>query len=96
MTLTTTRCDVATTHGSRYLQQLAKHWAHKFEVSYDAQQARIGMPDDRVIELTAGADMLAIRLTAPTDAMAHLQKVTDSHIARFAFREELIFDWQAA
>ena len=91
-----TRCDVPTEHGSRYLQQLAKHWTHKFDVSFDPTQARIAMPEDRVIELTSSADTLSIRLTSPPDAMAHLQQVTDSHIARFAFREELVFDWQPA
>lgn len=96
MTLTHSRCDVPTVHGSRYLQQLAKHWTHKFAVSFDTQHARIVMPEDRVIALTHHDDRLEIRLTAPADAMAHLQNVTESHIARFAFREELVFDWQPA
>lgn len=96
MTLTQSRCAVTTEHGSRYLQQLAKHWTHKFEVTFDPQHARIVMPEDRVIALTNHADHLEIHLTAPADAMGHLQKVTDSHITRFAFREELAFDWQSA
>src|SRR5690606_3487034 len=58
------RCSVATTNGSRYLQQLCKHWAHKFEVEFDAERGRIAMPEDRVVILTATPQTLEIRLDA--------------------------------
>ena len=35
---------VPTTHGSRYLQQLCKHWSHKFDVDFDADKGEIGFP----------------------------------------------------
>ena len=92
--ITHSTCIVATEHGSRYLQQLCKHWAHKFEVSFDAQQGRIVMPEDRVVTLTATPAKLEITLDAPAEATAHMRGIVDSHIARFAFREELVFDWQ--
>ncbi|WP_347266313.1 DUF2218 domain-containing protein [Paracoccus sp. (in: a-proteobacteria)] len=90
-----TLCTVPTPHASRYLQQLCKHWAHKFEVEFDAAQGRITMPEARGVVLSATPEALHIRLTAPVDSMQHMQQVVDSHIARFAFREELAFDWQA-
>ncbi|SMG44251.1 MULTISPECIES: DUF2218 domain-containing protein [unclassified Paracoccus (in: a-proteobacteria)] len=90
------RCSVATTNGSRYLQQLCKHWAHKFEVEFDAERGRIAMPEDRVVILTATPQTLEIRLDAPGDTTEHMRHIVDSHIARFAFREELSFDWQTA
>lgn len=31
--------EVPTENGSRYLQQLRKHWSHRFEVAFDAAQA---------------------------------------------------------
>jgi len=93
-TMTRTRCTVPTEHASRYLQQLCKHWAHKFEVSFDATQGRILLTEDREIALTATPTALGIRLSAPAEAMAHLQHIVDSHVVRFAFREELRFDWQ--
>ena len=95
-TLSRTTCRVATEHGSRYLQQLCKHWTHKFQVDFDPRQGRIAMPEDRVIRLDAAADALTITLDAPAEAMQHMQHVVDSHVARFAFREELAFDWQPA
>lgn len=91
---TLTTCTVATEHGSRYLQQLCKHWAHKFEVEFDPTQGRISMPDDRVITLTAEPQALRIALSAPAELVASTQKIIDAHIQRFAFREELSFDWQ--
>ena len=92
--LTHTTCTVATEHGSRYLQQLCKHWAHKFEVEFDPTHGRIAMPQDRVITLTAGPQALTIALTAPAESAAATQRVIDAHIERFAFREQLSFDWQ--
>ncbi|TIT63197.1 MAG: DUF2218 domain-containing protein, partial [Mesorhizobium sp.] len=31
----TSHANVTTAHASRYLQQLCKHWAHKFPVEFD-------------------------------------------------------------
>ncbi|MGA0614525.1 DUF2218 domain-containing protein [Paracoccus sp. KR1-242] len=95
-TMSRSRCHVATDHASRYLQQLCKHWAHKFVVSFDPQQGRILMTEDREVTMTATPTALEISLSAPAEALTHLQDVVDSHIIRFAFREELAFDWQPA
>lgn len=95
-TITKAGCRVPTQYASRYLQQLCKHWAHKFEVSFDASHGRIAMPEDRELQMTASAEALELQVSAPTETMAQFQHVIDSHIARFAFREELVFDWQPA
>lgn len=92
--ITHSTCTVATEHGSRYLQQLCKHWAHKFEVSFDATQGHIAMPEDRLITLTATPGTLEVALDAPADQTEHMRHIVDSHIGRFAFREELVFDWK--
>lgn len=36
--------NVPTTQGSRYLQQLCKHWGHKFETDFGAEQGVIAFP----------------------------------------------------
>ena len=49
-----------TAHASRYLQQLAKHWSHKFEVQFTPTAATIDLPlgrcelaaDDQALEVT--------------------------------------------
>lgn len=86
-------CIVATGNGSRYLQQLCKHWAHKFEVEFDPSQGRIAMPEDRVVSLAATPTTLEITLDAPAETTEHMRHIVDSHVARFAFREELVFNW---
>lgn len=95
-TLTTSRCVLATEHGSRYLQQLCKHWAHKFQVEFDSQQGRIALPEDRTLLMRVNPGTLELHASAPAGAHEQFLQVIDSHITRFAFREELTFDWQPA
>lgn len=92
----TSQADVATEHASRYLQQLCKHWAHKFPVEFD--------PSHGAIELTLGrtvlqADATALHIAVTSDeagSLERLETVVADHIKRFAFREELTFDWKRA
>lgn len=86
--------SVSTEHASRYLQQLCKHWAHKFEVEFTPQQGRIIFTDGRTATLQATEQTLDIVADAPADTLAQFEDVIASHIIRFAFREELIFNWQ--
>ncbi|MCD0421827.1 DUF2218 domain-containing protein [Rubrivivax sp. JA1024] len=90
----TTHGSVPTVHASRYLQQLCKHWAHKFETEFDSTQGRISLPLGEA-QLTATSDALMIDLTATNAAnMTTFQQVVVSHIERFAFREQLCFVWE--
>lgn len=41
---TRSSASVPTASGSRYLQQLCKHWAHNMTVEYDAAQGRVTFP----------------------------------------------------
>lgn len=84
----------ATAHASRYLQQLAKHWAHKNEVTFDAEHADILLRGNRVT-MHAEADALLVTLEAGPDAdPMQLRTVFEEHINRFAFREApLPFEW---
>ncbi|MBX9896717.1 MAG: DUF2218 domain-containing protein [Qipengyuania sp.] len=86
-----------TAHASRYLQQLAKHWAHDNQVTFDTCQADIALRGNRV-ELRAEPDALVATLTTgPEGDPARLRQVFEDHIDRFAFREApLPFEWSAA
>jgi hypothetical protein len=86
---------VATAHASRYLQQLCKHWGHKFPVTFTPQNGRIELPTGICI-LDADAEGLDLRLEAPTDVIARMQDVVAEHLQRFAFKEELRFQWVEA
>ena len=86
---------VATAHGSRYLQQLCKHWSHKFTVDFTAERGMIDFRDGRACALAATADALTLRATVPDGADAErFETVIAEHLKRFAFREELAFDWR--
>ncbi|WP_269929582.1 DUF2218 domain-containing protein [Aminobacter sp. HY435] len=88
------RATVATEHGSRYLQQLCKHWGHKFAVDFTPTEGRIDLGEGRIVELSADDKALMLELEA--DDIERLQQVVVDHIVRFAFREELAFDWRPA
>lgn len=86
---------VPTTSGSRYLQQLCKHWAHKFETVFDASAGWIDLPMGRTA-MVAEPDALVVTLTVEDiDKVETMQDVVAKHLDRFAFREApLPFDWK--
>ena len=93
--MTASHATVATLHASRYLQQLCKHWGHKYEVTFDPSQGRIALPFGPV-ELKASDTELEVicRLDGDGD-LGRMQLVVADHLNRFAHREgELAFDWQ--
>lgn len=91
-----TTAVVLTEHGSRYLQQLAKHWSHKFATTFDPAHALIVNDAGKGVEMDASASQLTIRAFAPdAEGLGPWRQVIEDHIARFAFREELSFDWTA-
>ena len=86
---------VPTQSASRYLQQLCKHWSHKFEVSFDPQAGTIALPFGKT-DLRAEPDTLVVTIHIADGADAERpKKVVEDHLNRFAFREgELQFDWK--
>lgn len=74
-----------TPNASRYLQQLCKHWSHKFDVEFTPDRGVIALPLGRV-ELAAGPETLDVRLepASPADA-DRMKDVVEAHLNRFAF-----------
>ncbi len=91
-----TTASVPTTHASRYLQQLCKHWSHKLEVAFDAAQGTIHLPSGALVTLEAGAEELTARIGAPdAETLERMKGVLVEHLDRFAFREApLPFAWR--
>jgi len=87
---------VPTGSASRYLQQLAKHWSHKMEVSFSAEEGSIAFPNGSVLAMKADSDSLDLVLTVPEgEDEGRMREVVASHLDRFAFREApLTFDWR--
>jgi hypothetical protein len=92
MTLTAT---VPTTSGSRYLQQLCKHWSHKFETDFSPEQGVIAFPMGP-IRMVAQPEALVVTLEPEEGAdVERFKQVVADHLDRFAFREApLPFDWK--
>jgi hypothetical protein len=86
---------VPTAHASRYLQQLCKHWSHKFPVEFTPQKGRIEMSAG-VLILDADPEGLGLLLTADPADLERMEGVVAAHLERFAFRETLQFDWKPA
>ncbi len=88
------RAAVATEHGSRYLQQLCKHWSHRFEVTFDAAEGTVQL-SGAVCRFQAAPERLAMTLEGEGD-LQRLSGVVTEHLQRFAFRETLAVAWGPA
>ncbi|MDX3928421.1 MAG: DUF2218 domain-containing protein [Shinella sp.] len=84
---------VETANASRYLQQLCKHWSHKFEVSFDAAKGFVPFSPGSTLSLAADKAGLTMTLDSE-EGLTRLQDVVADHLKRFAFREELVVSWQ--
>jgi uncharacterized protein len=79
-----------TASASRYLQQVCKHWSHKFAVEFTSEKGHIPFSDGRICNLEATIDVITLRAEAPdAEALERLQRVVVEHVKRFASREEL-------
>ena len=96
---------VPTANGSRYLQQLCKHWQHNLVVEFTADHGRATFPKDArgadhpgdgLVRFDAEDDGLRVRIDASSgDQLEGLKGAVARHLERFAFREApLTFDWR--
>ncbi len=94
----TSRTHVPTGLGSRYLQQLCKHWGHKLQVEFTPEAGSIRFDDDRVCRLKADPAGLEIAVEAgDAERLQHTERVVIEHLKRFAFKEDLgVPVWTAA
>jgi uncharacterized protein len=95
---------VPTKSGSRYLQQLCKHWAHNLTVDFTAERGTVTFPRDArgadwpgegVVTMVAHPEALECRIDATAEGQREgLKGALARHLDRFAFREApLTFDW---
>lgn len=92
--MTRSRAHVRTSHASRYLIQLCKHFAHKIEVAYDARDGLATFPfgtctmqaeERRLVLECAGHDEASLR---------RIEEIVQSHLEGFAFREKPSIVWE--
>lgn len=94
--MTIARGRAKTASGSKYLRQLCKHWAHKFEVEFSENRGQVRFPS-AVATMEASADALLVTIeTDDAESVEQLKDVVAKHLDRFAFREApLSFKWSA-
>lgn len=96
--------QVPTRSGSKYLQQLCKHWAHNMAVEFTAERGTVTFPRDArgadwpgdgLVTMIAHAETLECRIDATAEGQRDgLKGALARHLDRFAFREApLTFDW---
>ena len=91
MTVSTAR--VSTVSGSRYLQQLCKHWGHKYEVTFDPKHGEIALPFGPLVMDATPEQLTVVLETHDPASIDRFEGVVAEHVQRFAFREQLAFDW---
>lgn len=95
---------VPTTNGSRYLQQLCKHWSHSLAVEFTSDTGTVTFPKNArgadypavaTLSLNSKPGMLDLRIDASsTEQLEGLKGIVERHLDRFAFREApLRFNW---
>ena len=86
-----------TPKASQYLQQLCKHFAHKAEAEWTETAGKLVLAGTPVSLTAADGALVATFDTDDAEIRARLQGVVDSHLKRFAFREEFEhMDWDTA
>jgi hypothetical protein len=96
--------SVPTVNGSRYLQQLCKHWSHNLKVEFTPDRGRVvfprdargaDYPADALVTFEEREGKLDVRIDASSSAQLEaLKGAVERHLDRFAFREApLTFDW---
>ena len=73
----------------KYLMQMCKHFAHKVETTYTNTEGFVDFPCGKA-EFLVHENNLIFKVTADTDEDLNQSKsIIESHIVRFAFRENL-------
>ncbi|WP_274631151.1 DUF2218 domain-containing protein [Arvimicrobium flavum] len=85
-----TKANVATASGVKYVQQLCKHFGHKIPTTFADGHGECQFDVGRAV-MDADDKGMTIRVSA-ADAPGNqrLQHVIESHLERFAFRENLL------
>ncbi|MGH1464751.1 MAG: DUF2218 domain-containing protein [Cognatishimia sp.] len=93
--MTQSKLHFSTTHASRYLQQLAKHFGHKVPVTFTPNEGEVILPFG-TCEMAATDAALSITVLGETHDIVRLEHFVGDHLARFAFRERPTLTWQRA
>ncbi len=88
--------QIKTSHGSKYLQQLCKHFAHKVDVTYDATEGQVDFPPGPCTIL-ADEEMISFScISEKAEGLLVMQSIIEQHLVKFAWREDIEFAWHTS
>ncbi len=87
--MVTSEAYLTTENGSKYLQQLRKHFGHKTEVEVTPKEGRVKLRAGVARLKADDAGLWGQVETDKAEDIPGLQNVIDRHLERFAFRETL-------
>lgn len=93
--MTHSRLHLTTEHGSKYLQQLGKHFGHKVPVTFTPTDGQVTLPFG-TCQMTATDTDLSITVQGDARDLGRLERFVGDHLTRFAFRENPTLTWQRA
>ncbi|WP_417270373.1 DUF2218 domain-containing protein [Celeribacter sp.] len=77
----------ATANGSKYLQQLCKHFAHKIDVEFTETDGTCTFPFGTAVLNATDAGLTVECDLEKAEQVEMFHNVIDKHLAKFAFRE---------
>ncbi|WP_136254875.1 DUF2218 domain-containing protein [Onishia niordana] len=88
------RAEIPTESGSKLINRLCKHWAHKFEVEHGEGNGRVQFETGTCL-MKAEQECLVVAIEAlDVDALDSLEGVVASHLERMAGDEALTIVWE--
>jgi len=91
----TASTTIETAFARKYLQQLCKHFAHKVAVEYSPDEGRVLFPPGRCL-MNADDTTLSFHCRSDDErGIPVMQSILDKHLVKFAWREELDYQWGA-
>lgn len=85
---------IKTTEGKSYIGKLCRHFKHKIEATYTDNTGHAIFPAG-VCNMLADAEFLTFEVEANgAEGMEKIQGALDRHLIKFAFREELVINWE--
>jgi hypothetical protein len=85
---------IKTTEGAIYIGKLCRHFKHKIEANYEGNTGVAHFPAG-ICHMLAEPDTLIFEVDAHSEeGMQRIQGTIDRHLIKFAFREELVIQWE--
>lgn len=86
--------NIKTKEGVQYIGKLCRHFRHKIETNYEGNTGTAHFPWG-ICQMLAEPDALIFDVEAEdAEGMEKIQGALDRHLIKFAFREELVIEWQ--